>query len=67
VAEFGLDSRVSGSGPVASRFEDRSELYSSVTSEKALTSGETLHIFKDAGPCGSIRFVWHLIIFHHLP
>jgi hypothetical protein len=64
VGECGLDSRVSGSGPVAGCFEDGSELSSSMTFEKRLYQRSDSLLFKDVGPCSSI--VWHLFIFYHL-
>lgn len=65
VGECGLDSRVSGSGPVAGCFENGSELSSFMTFEKRLGQWSDSLLFKDVGPCGSI--VWHLFIFYHLP
>jgi len=65
VGECGLDSRASGSGPVAGYFEDGSDLSSSVTFEKRLYQRNDSLLFKDPGPCSSI--VWQLFIFHNLP
>jgi hypothetical protein len=47
------------------RFEDGSELSSSMTFEKRRYQRSDSLLFKDAGPFSSI--VWQLFIFHNLP